>query len=137
MGCSGGSREIAILYVIDKNGIDTEYSYPYNEYVRMSFLHTVSTLNISFVQQYMCRFKESTVGGRATGMVRIQSHSETDLKAAVAIAGPVTVGVDHMHSSFQVKKQSQLICLYSVCSFTAVGYLMNHLAPTTHSRIQC
>lgn len=35
-------------------------------------------------------------------MVRIRRYSESDLMAAVAIAGPVTVGVDHMHSSFQV-----------------------------------
>ena len=35
-------------------------------------------------------------------MVKIKKGSETDLMAAVAIAGPVTVGVDHAHSSFQV-----------------------------------
>lgn len=47
-------------------------------------------------------FKQSNIGGKATGMVRIKRNSESDLMAAVAIAGPVTVGVDHMHSSFQV-----------------------------------
>ena len=35
-------------------------------------------------------------------MVMIAKGSETELMAAVAIAGPVTVGVDHQHSSFQV-----------------------------------
>ena len=38
-------------------------------------------------------------------MVRIASKSETDLMAAVAIAGPVTVGIDHMHSAFQVTEK--------------------------------
>lgn len=32
-GCSGGSREVAILYVVDNNGIDTSKSYPYIESV--------------------------------------------------------------------------------------------------------
>ena len=35
-------------------------------------------------------------------MVQIRKGSESDLMAAVAIAGPVTVGIDHKHSSFQV-----------------------------------
>ena len=35
-------------------------------------------------------------------MVRVRRGSERDLMVAVAVAGPVTVGVDHMHSSFQV-----------------------------------
>lgn len=35
-------------------------------------------------------------------MVKITKGSEDDLMAAVAIAGPVTVGIDHLHSSFQV-----------------------------------
>ena len=32
-GCSGGSQEMAILYVIDNDGIATEKSYPYTENV--------------------------------------------------------------------------------------------------------
>ena len=36
-------------------------------------------------------------------MVRVRTHNEYDLMAAVAVAGPVTVGIDHMHSSFQVQ----------------------------------
>ena len=32
-GCSGGSLEVSILYVIDNEGIDTSQSYPYTEYV--------------------------------------------------------------------------------------------------------
>lgn len=56
------------------------------------------------MQQYLCYFKESAIGGTARGMIRITSKSETDLMAAVAISGPVTVGVDHMHSSFQVNE---------------------------------
>ena len=35
-------------------------------------------------------------------MVWIRRGEEFDLKAAVAIAGPVIVGVDHSHSAFQV-----------------------------------
>ena len=29
MGCSGGSQEVSILYIIDNDGIATENSYPY------------------------------------------------------------------------------------------------------------
>ena len=35
-------------------------------------------------------------------MVRVEKGEETDLMAAVAITGPVAVGVDHSHSAFQV-----------------------------------
>ena len=41
-------------------------------------------------------------------MVRVRRGSESDLMAAVAIAGPVTIGVDHRHSSFQVTQDSTI-----------------------------
>ena len=36
-------------------------------------------------------------------MVRIKKGEESDLMAAVAISGPVAVGIDHSHSAFQVE----------------------------------
>ncbi len=42
------------------------------------------------------------MGSVCTGMVRIPRADEDALKAAVAIAGPVTVAVDSRHSGFQV-----------------------------------
>ncbi len=50
----------------------------------------------------MCQSDSYSIQARATGMVKIPTGSEDDLMGAVAIAGPVTVGVDHLHSSFQV-----------------------------------
>lgn len=103
-GCSGGSRETAILYIVDNNGIDTSKSYPYISY------------------QYLCRFKSSNIGGKATGMVKIRKGSESDLMAAVAIAGPVTVGIDHKHSSFQF--YSSGIFYEPSCSYTKLTHAM-------------
>lgn len=60
------------------------------------------------LQQYLCFFQPSKIGGKATGMVRVRRGSESDLMAAVAIAGPVTIGVDHRHSSFQVTQDSTI-----------------------------
>ena len=54
------------------------------------------------MQRYLCQSDSSRIAAIATGMVRITTGNEDDLMGAVAIAGPVTVGVDHLHSSFQV-----------------------------------
>lgn len=60
--------------------------------------HYVYTIS----QQYLCKYTSGKVGATARGMVRIRRGEETDLMAAVAIAGPVTIGIDHSHSAFQV-----------------------------------
>ena len=70
---------------------------------------------VTSLQQYLCSYSSSTIGGTARGMVRIKKGEETDLMAAVAIAGPVTIGVDHGHSAFQVTMMQQ-----------ASNYLHNH-----------
>lgn len=54
----------------------------------------------------MCQYNPNNVGAKSRGMVRIQKGSESDLLAAVAIVGPVTVGIDHNHAAFQVPMHS-------------------------------
>lgn len=60
-------------------------------------------MSFSFQQQNLCKYSYSKIGATARGMVRIKKGEESDLMAAVAINGPVAVGIDHSHSAFQVK----------------------------------
>lgn len=71
--------------------------------------------------------------------MRVQKNSEYDLMAAVAIAGPVTIGIDHLHSSFQVM---MILCLFYILSFhlysfTAAGFLTSLLALTPNLLTLC
>lgn len=75
-GCDGGLLPRAFQYVIDNGGIDTEQEYPYE------------------IKDGSCRFNKSSVGGRASGYVELPPGDEEALKAAVAVVGPVAVGID-------------------------------------------
>lgn len=50
----------------------------------------------------MCKFDSKTAIASVSGFVRVKKGSEKDLKAAVAMVGPVTVAVDHRHAAFRV-----------------------------------
>ncbi|XP_064388733.1 procathepsin L-like [Halichondria panicea] len=82
-GCSGGSRLSSLMYIIDSGGLDTETTYPY------------------FARQSLCQFSFSGSTSACTGMVRIHRGMESDLETAVGLVGPVTVGIDSKHYSFQ------------------------------------
>jgi len=82
-GCDGGLMDYAFLYIKHNKGIDTEKSYPYK------------------AEDDPCTFKRSTVGANDTGFVDIKSGSEAALKQAVATVGPISVGIDASHFSFQ------------------------------------
>lgn len=82
-GCQGGLMDNAFKYIENNGGIDTEASYPYqgaNEY---------------------CRYRASSVGATCTGYTDIQQGSESDLQAASATVGPISVAIDAGHTSFQ------------------------------------
>ena len=53
-------------------------------------------------QKGQCKFSKDYIGARESGVVAIGYGDESDLKAAVALKGPVSVAVDARSSSFRV-----------------------------------
>ena len=85
-GCNGGLATSGFEYIKRNNGIDTEASYPY--------------ANTTLKQN--CRFKPANVGATDTGYVAIKPNDENALQEATATIGPISVGIDASHSSFQM-----------------------------------
>ncbi|CAF3354431.1 unnamed protein product [Rotaria socialis] len=83
LGCHGGVMDIAFLYIKSNGGIDTEWTYPYE------------------AQRDKCRFDPTNIGATDTGFVEIKMGNETDLQAAIATIGPISVAIDASKSSFQ------------------------------------
>ncbi|CAF0920977.1 unnamed protein product [Didymodactylos carnosus] len=83
MGCDGGLMDQAFQYIKANKGIDTEKTYPYE------------------ARDGKCRFNPQNVGANDTGYTDIKSGSETDLQAAIATVGPISVAIDASQSSFQ------------------------------------
>jgi cathepsin L len=109
MGCNGGLMDSAFQYIKANEGIDTEPSYPYE------------------ARDGKCRFKKADVGATDTGFMDIKHQNETDLQAAIATVGPISVAIDASHGSFQLYKSG--IYNEPACSATqldhgvlAVGY---------------
>lgn len=82
-GCNGGLMDQAFEYIESNGGIDTEDSYPYE------------------AEDGKCRYDPSKIGATCTGYVDINSGDENALQEAVATIGPVSVGIDAGHMSFQ------------------------------------
>ncbi|XP_045184526.2 procathepsin L-like [Mercenaria mercenaria] len=83
-GCEGGLMDQAFAYVIKNEGIDTEESYPYKP------------------KNGPCEFKSEDIGATEKSCMDIETGSEDDLQAAVATVGPISVGIDASHASFQL-----------------------------------
>jgi len=83
-GCNGGLPSNAINYVIANKGDDTEASYPYT------------------ARDGSCHFDAANVGATFTKLVQVESKSEEALKTATATIGPISVGIDASHFSFQL-----------------------------------
>jgi len=86
-GCNGGWMDSSFSYIKSNNGIDTEVSYPYE------------------AKDGKCRFNKSNVGSTDTGFTDIKQGSESDLEAAIATVGPISVAIDASKMSFQFYKQ--------------------------------
>ncbi|XP_022099775.1 cathepsin L1-like [Acanthaster planci] len=89
-GCNGGLMDDAFTYVKENNGIDKETCYKYKA-----------------KDETKCKYNQTTgcVKGFCTGFVDIEAGSETDLLAACATKGPISVAIDASHSSFQLYRE--------------------------------
>jgi len=85
-GCDGGDMREAMQYVIDNHGIDTEDSYPYNDY--------------NGGDQEPCTYSAANSAASIRSFVDVISGNETDLLVA-AYVGPVSIAIDASQSSFQ------------------------------------
>jgi len=82
-GCEGGLPDKAYQYIKDNHGIDTEKSYPYD------------------AKDETCHFKKANIGATDSGFVDIKSGDGDALAMAIAAHGPISVGIDASHRSFQ------------------------------------
>jgi cathepsin L len=85
-GCSGGDPRVAMQYIIDNGGIDTESSYPYTG------------------QEGTCHFNPSAVGATLPGYAAVESGNENALLQAVAKAPTSVCICGASDQSFQFYK---------------------------------
>merc|ERR1712029_666146 len=119
--CNGGLPETGINYVISAGGIDTEESYPYKG------------------RKHTCEASSGDKGASFTSVVSVESKSEEALKTATATQGPISVGIDASHFSFQL--YSHGVYHSAMCSstrldhgVTVVGYGLRTASTTGWSR---
>jgi len=86
-GCNGGWMDSSFSYIKSNDGIDTEASYPYE------------------AKNGKCRYNVANVGADDTGFTDIKQGDESDLEAAIATIGPISVAIDASSMSFQFYKQ--------------------------------
>jgi len=82
-GCNGGNNEQAFKFIKDEGGVDTEASYPYT------------------AKDGNCKFNTSNIGATDTGYVILPDGDEDAFTSAIANIGPISVGIDASHPSFQ------------------------------------
>jgi len=101
-GCNGGLMDNAFNYVKSNKGIDTETSYPYE------------------AKDGRCRFNKQSIGAEDTGFVDVKAGDESDLEAALATVGPVSVAIDASRESFQFYKKG--VYYEPECSSSALDH---------------
>lgn len=75
-GCAGGWPVVALNYIKNNGGVNTEASYPYE------------------AADGRCRFNEHTIGATVASVVGIEIGNEFALATAVANEGPISVSID-------------------------------------------
>merc|ERR1711963_516824 len=78
-----GNPYVALQYIMQEGGVDTEDSYPYE------------------MAKSYCRYSANNLGASISGAKRINFGDEGDLERAVAMV-PVSVAIDASHYSFQL-----------------------------------
>eukprot|EP00062_Callorhinchus_milii_P015696 gi/632966191/ref/XP_007899281.1/ PREDICTED: cathepsin L1-like [Callorhinchus milii] len=84
MGCKGGNMMAAFDYVRDNGGIDSEIFYPYKG-----------------MDTEVCKYNLHYRAANCTGFKTIPTGNEAALAVTLATVGPVSVGIDGSHFSFQ------------------------------------
>lgn len=100
-GCQGGLMDNAFKY-ISTHGIESEEAYPY------------------MAKQETCTYDKEKVAATLTGCVDIPEGSETHLQDAAAKIGPISVGIDANHKSFQL--YSEGVYYEQACSQTRLDH---------------
>lgn len=67
-------------------------------------------------QDDKCRYKPRQKGATDKGFTDIESGSESDLKAAVATVGPISVAIDASAEDFQFYSEGLLLHFIKICS---------------------
>lgn len=75
-GCKTGYPGPALMDIQSQGGIETESSYPYE------------------ARKGECRFDETKIGARVTGVKRTEKYNEIELMEEVASVGPIAVFID-------------------------------------------
>ena len=121
-GCNGGNMYNAFKYIVSNDGIDSENSYPYREYVSALHANTswcMANYNHFLSQQTSCTYNRNYRAATASGLISISKGSEDELLSAVATVGPVSVGVDANSKAFMVS--SLALCnVTNACCCSAV-----------------
>lgn len=73
---------------------------------RIGFLN-VMFCSFEIVKDGECRYNPASSAATCTGFNTVLLASETELKTAVASIGPISVGIDANHKSFQLYKDGQ------------------------------
>lgn len=107
-GCNGGWPEAAMRYVINRSGVDTEASYPYE------------------ATDDSCSFRNKTIGATISKTVNITSGDMDSLYTAIERVGPISVAID-AEDDFQFYKSgifNSTTCssVYLDHAVLAVGY---------------
>jgi len=91
-GCYGGFLSTGMQYVVANKGIDTEVSYPYQEF----------NWDSSYPIGNPCVYNKSNIGATITKVVKVKA-TEQALTKAIA-TGPVTVAIDGSLETFAFYK---------------------------------
>jgi len=115
VACSGGNPQAAMDFVIQRGGTCLESEYPYEGV------------------QGICRYENNPLWNPKQHILpisqtgKVEKGNEIDLKSAVAQKGPVSVGIDAGHRSFQLYKEGiyrdpECSDIYLNHAVLAVGY---------------
>ena len=98
-GCGGGTASVALTYIRDQGGIDSNASYPY----------------IAFTGGD-CFYQPDKAVGEDKGYVALPAGDEHAMKAAVATVGPLSVALNSDCFAFQIYDRGVIDTTAEECS---------------------